>query len=190
MTKAALGILTYAPYDRNIDKARELLAEAGYPDGFEMELMPTSTYQNTVRHAQVVQANLAEIGIETTINAPEWAEWLELEGSFQYDGYLCGWNGLVDADQYYFLQHRTGEVFNFTGYSNPEFDALVDAGRGTADFDERYAIYEQANQILVDDAPYIYFYNPSFVRGLSPKVQGYVIRSDDLTLFMNTWLDN
>jgi peptide/nickel transport system substrate-binding protein len=179
----------YAPYDRDLDKARELLAEAGLADGFEMELMPTSTYQDTVRHAQVVQANLAEIGIQTTINAPEWAEWLELEGSFQYDTYLCGWNGLVDADQYYYLQHRTGEVFNFTGYSTPEFDALVDAGRATADFDERYAIYEQANKILVDDAPYIYFYNPSFTRGLSPNVKGYVIRPDDGTLFMNTWLD-
>jgi peptide/nickel transport system substrate-binding protein len=179
----------YAPYDRDVEKARELLAEAGYPDGFEMELMPTSTYQNTVRHAQVVQANLAEVGIQTTINAPEWAEWLELEGSFQYDGYLCGWNGLVDADQYYYLQHRTDQVFNFTGYSNPEFDALVDAGRQVADFDERYSIYEQANKILVDDAPYIYFYNPAFVRGLNPKVQGYTIRADDLTLFINTWLD-
>jgi peptide/nickel transport system substrate-binding protein len=179
----------YAPYDRDLDKAHELLAEAGYADGFEMELMPTSAFPDSVREAQVVQANLAEIGIQTTINAPEWAEWLDLEGNYQYDGYICSWNGLTDVDQYYYLQHRTGEVFNFTGYSNPEFDALVDAGRQVADFDERYAIYEQANKILVDDAPYIYFYNPAFSRGLSPNVNGYAIRADDVTLFINTWLD-
>ncbi|QPC81332.1 ABC transporter substrate-binding protein [Phototrophicus methaneseepsis] len=178
----------YAPYEQDLDKARELLAEAGYPDGFEMELMPTSTYQDSVRQAQVLQAQLAQVGITTTINAPEWAEWLELEGSFQFDGYLCSWNGLTDVENYYYLQHRTDEVFNFTGYSNPEFDALVDEGRTMSDFDERYAIYEQANQILVDDAPYVYFYNPAFVRAMSPNVEGYVLRSDNANLYMNTWL--
>jgi peptide/nickel transport system substrate-binding protein len=179
----------YAPYSQDLDKARALLAEAGYPDGFEMELMPTSTYQDTVRQAQVLQAQLAAVGITTTINAPEWAEWLELEGSFQYDGYICSWNGLIDVEQYFYLQHRTDEVFNFTGYSDPDFDALVDQGRQIADFDERYAIYEQANQILVDAVPYVYFYNPSFVRAMSLRVQGYVLRSDNNNLYMNTWLD-
>lgn len=180
----------YAPYDQDLERARQLLAEAGFPDGFEMELMPTSTYQDSVRQAQVIQAQLAAIGITATINAPEWAEWLELEGNFNFDAYICSWNGLVDVDQYYYLQHRTGEVFNFTGYSNPEFDALVDQGRQVSDFDERYAIYEQANKILVDDAPYIYFYNPSFTRAMSPAVQGYVTRPDDSTFFSRTWLSN
>jgi peptide/nickel transport system substrate-binding protein len=178
----------YAPYDQDLEKARQLLAEAGFPNGFEMELMPTATYQDTVRQAQVIQAQLAAIGITATINAPEWAEWLELEGNFQFDAYICSWNGLVDVDQYYYLQHRTGQVFNFTGYSNPEFDALVDQGRQVADFDARYAIYEQANKILVDDAPYIYFYNPSFTRAMTAKVEGYVIRPDDATFFARTWL--
>ena len=179
----------YAPYSQDLEKSRALLAEAGYPDGFEMELMPTSTYQDTVRQAQVLQAQLAAVGIRTTINAPEWAEWLELEGNFRYDGYICSWNGLTDVEHYFYLQHRTDEVFNFTGYSNPEFDALVDQGRQISDFDERYAIYEQANQILVDAVPYVYFYNPAFVRAMSPQVQGYVLRPDNINLYMNTYLE-
>ena len=179
----------YAPYSQDLEKAKALMAEAGYADGFEMELLPTSTYQDTVRQAQVLQAQLAAIGITTTINAPEWAEWLELEGNFRYDGYICSWNGLIDVEQYFYLQHRTGEVFNFTGYSDPEFDALVEKGRQVSDFDERYAIYEQANQILVDAAPYVYFYNPAFVRAMSPRVQGYVLRPDNNNLYMNTWLE-
>ena len=179
----------YAPYTQDVDKARALLAEAGYADGFEMELMPTSTYQDTVRQAQVLQAQLAAIGITTTINAPEWAEWLELEGNFRYDGYICSWNGLIDVEQYFYLQHRTDEVFNFTGYSDPNFDALVDQGRQIADFDERYAIYKEANRILVDAVPYVYFYNPAFTRAMSPRVQGYVLRSDNNNLYINTWLE-
>lgn len=179
----------YAPYGRDLDRARQLLSEAGLPNGFEMELMPTSAFEETVRAAQVVQANLAEVGIQTTILAPEWSEWLELEGSGQYDGYICSWNGMTDGDGYYYLQHRTGEVFNFTGYSNPEFDALVDEARTLSDFEARYELYDQANRILVDDAPYVYFYNQFFNRAYQPYVRGYVLRADNTNLFHTTWLD-
>jgi peptide/nickel transport system substrate-binding protein len=178
----------YAPYGQDIEQAKQLLADAGYPDGFEMELLPTVQYGETVRAAQVLQQQLAAIGIEATINAPEWSEWLELEGNFKYDAYICNWNGLIDADQYYYLQHRTGQVFNFTGYSNEEFDALVDEGRSMSDFDERYAIYEQANQILVDEAPYIYMYNKEEIRAYTPNVHGFVVRPDQANNFWNVWL--
>jgi peptide/nickel transport system substrate-binding protein len=179
----------YAPYDRDVERAKELLAEAGYPDGFDMELLPTTQYGETVRAAQVVQQQLAEIGINATINAPEWSEWLELEGNFRYDIYICNWNGLIDADQYYYLQHHTDLVFNFTGYSNPEFDDLVDEGRSMSDFDKRYDIYQQANQILVDDAPYIYMYNKREVRAYAPYVKGFVVRPDQANNFWPVWLD-
>lgn len=179
----------YAPYDRDVERAKELLAEAGYPDGLEMELLPTVQYGETVRAAQVIQQQLAEIGITATINAPEWSEWLELEGNFKYDAYICNWNGLIDADQYYYLQHKSDQVFNFTGYNNPDFDEMVTAGRSISNFDERYQIYEQLNQTLVDDAPYIYMYNKLEVRAYNPKVKGFVTRSDQANNFWTVWLD-
>ncbi|MEZ4620010.1 MAG: ABC transporter substrate-binding protein [Caldilineaceae bacterium] len=178
----------YAPYGQDVDAAKALLADAGYPDGFEMELLPTVQYGETVRAAQVLQQQLAAIGITATINAPEWSEWLELEGNFQYDAYICNWNGLIDADQYYYLQHHTGLVFNFTGYSNEDFDTLVEEGRAISDFDERYAIYEQANQILVDDAPYVYMYNKQEIRAYAPNVHGFTVRPDQANNFWTVWL--
>lgn len=181
--------MPYAPYERDIEKAKALLAEAGYPDGFEIELMPTSTYEDTVRRAQVLVAQLAEIGVRATINAPEWSQWLELEGGGNYDIYTCGWTGLTDGNAYYYLQHRTDQVFNFTGYSNPEFDALVDEARTVSDFDERYALYEQANKLIVDEAPYIYFYTTTNKRAYRPFVKGYVLRGDNANHFHTTWLD-
>lgn len=177
----------YAPYGQDIEKAKELLADAGYADGFEMELLPTVQYGETVRAAQVLQQQLAAIGIESTINAPEWSEWLELEGNFKYDAYICNWNGLIDADQYYYLQHRSDQIFNFTGYDNPDFDALVDEGRSMSDFDTRYSIYEQANQMLVDDAPYIYMYNKQEIRAHAPNVHGFVVRPDQANNFWTVW---
>jgi peptide/nickel transport system substrate-binding protein len=179
----------YAPYGQDVERAKQLMADAGYADGFEMELLPTTQYGETVRAAQVLQQQLAAIGIEATINAPEWSEWLELEGNFKYDAYICNWNGLIDADQYYYLQHRSDQVFNFTGYSNPEFDKLVDEGRSMSDFDKRYAIYEQANKILVDDAPYVYMYNKQEIRAFGDQVKGFVVRPDQANNFWNVWLD-
>ncbi|MFW6097497.1 MAG: ABC transporter substrate-binding protein, partial [Chloroflexota bacterium] len=179
----------YAPYERDVDMARQLLADAGYPDGFEMELLPTVEYGETVRAAQVLQQQLAEAGIESTINAPEWTEWLELEGNFMYDAYICNWNGLIDADQYYYLQHHTDLVFNFTGYSNEEFDELVEEGRSISDFDERYEIYQEANEILVDDAPYVYMYNKREIRAWAPHVHGFTVRPDQANNFWTVWME-
>lgn len=179
----------YAPYKRDVEGAKALLAEAGYPDGFEMELLPTVQYGETVRAAQVIQQQLAEIGITASINAPEWTQWLELEGNFNYDAYICNWNGLIDADQYYYLQHKSDQVFNFTGYDNPQFDELVTEARSISDFDQRYQIYEQLNKILVDDAPYIYMYNKLEARAYAPNVKGFVTRSDQANNFWTVWLD-
>ncbi|MBZ0295040.1 MAG: ABC transporter substrate-binding protein, partial [Anaerolineae bacterium] len=65
----------------------------------------------------------------------------------------------------------------------------VDEGRTVKDFDERYAIYEQANKILVDDAPYIYMYVKEEVKAYSPAVHGYVTRPDSANNFWTVWLE-
>lgn len=179
----------YQPYDRNIERAKELLAEAGYPNGFEIELMPTTHYPFTVSAAQIVQQQLARIGIASKINALEWSQWLQEEGAGNYDIYVCNWNGLIDADQYYYRQHHTDEVFNFTGYSNKKFDELVKKARSITDFEERYELYRQANQILVDDAPYIYMYNKKMIRAHREKLHGSVVRSDQSVNLWTMWLE-
>ena len=178
----------YAPYDRDLDRARELLAEAGYADGFTMQMMPAIGFEETIRGAQIVQQQLAEIGVTVEIDAVEFGEWLQRQSDGEYDAFMLSWLGLTDVEDYFYLQHRTGQTFNFTGYSNPEFDALVDEGRTIEDFDERYAVYEQANQILVDDAPYIYMYAKSEVKAWSPRVQGFTVRSDSAVNFWTVWL--
>lgn len=179
----------YAPYDRDLDMARSLLEEAGYADGFTMQIMPAIGFDETIRGAQIVQQQLAEIGITVEIDAVEFGEWLQRQSEGDFDAFMLSWLGLTDVEDYFYLQHRTGQTFNFTGYSNSEFDALVDEGRTISDFDERYAIYEQANQILVDDAPYIYMYAKSEVKAWSPIVQGFAVRPDSAVNFWTVWLD-
>lgn len=179
----------YAPYEPDLDTARELLAEAGYAGGFEMEIMPNTQLEESIRIAQMMQAQLAPLNIRTSIRALEWAEWLEEQGEGNYDTYVCSWNVLVDPDDFFFAQHRTGQVFNFTGYSNPTVDELLDQGRVTQDEQERAGIYEQVNQLIVDEAPYIYLYNPLNINAFRTDVRGYSARPDQAIRFVTTWLD-
>ena len=184
----------YAPYGTedggpDIDKARAILAEAGYGDGdISLTLMPTATFEDTVRLAQIVQQSLIQIGIEADIHSPEWAEWLELEGGGDYDIYICGWGALTDGNRYYTRQHKTGESWNFTGFSDPDFDRLVDEASAVSDIDARYAIYDEANKILVDGAPYIYFYNDIISMAHLSNVNGYQIVAHGGVDFKTTWL--
>lgn len=179
----------YAPYGYDPERARALLAEAGYPDGFEMEIMPTTFIEASIRASQVIQADLAAVGIRASIRTLEWAEWLQEQGEGNYDTYVCSWNGLIDPDDFYYAQHRTGEVFNFTGYSNPSVDQLLDEARMVSDFDERRELYAEINRQIVDDAPYIYLYNELWIHGYRPHVQGFSARADQAVRFVNTWLD-
>ena len=179
----------YAPYDYDPERSRTLLAEAGFEDGFEIEIMPTTELEHTIRMAQVIQSDLAAVGIQATIRTLEWAEWLEEQGDGNYDTYVCSWNGLVDPDDFFYAQHRSGEIFNFTGYSNPSVDELLDAGRATADVDERRDIYAEVNRAIVDDAPYIYIYNPLNIQAYRPEVQGYEARADQAIRFLETYLE-
>ncbi len=179
----------YAPYSYDPAKAKQLLTEAGYPDGFRMQIMPTTQYPESVRGAQVIQQELGQVGIKVTIKNLEWAQWLQEEGKGNYDTYVCSWNGLVDPYDFFYAQQRTGQVFNFTGYSNPKVDALLDQGNSAKGFDQRKAIYQQANKLIVDDAPYIYLYNPANIQAYQSYVKGYAARTDQNIDFVKTWLD-
>jgi peptide/nickel transport system substrate-binding protein len=179
----------YQPYDQDLETARQLLADAGYPDGFDTEFMPTSFYEETVRSAQVLQAQLSQIGINADIRTLEWGTWLEEEGAGNFDMYICGWLGNIDPDDFFYAQHHTDQVFNFTGYSNLEVDELLDAGRTETDQEARKEIYDQVQQVIIDEAPYVYLYNPSVVNAWQPHVRGYQALPSAAIRFENTWLD-
>jgi peptide/nickel transport system substrate-binding protein len=179
----------YAPYERDLDKAKALLEEAGVGDGFTTEFMPAKDYAETVRSAEAAQAQLADIGIEATLRPLEWSTWLDEEGQGNFDMYICGWIGMVDPDDYFYAQHHTDQVFNFTGYSNPDLDALLDQGRQELDQDARKQIYEQIQQILLDDLPYIFLFTTANVNAWQPYVNGYAVRPDSAIVFKGVWLD-
>lgn len=186
--ESSFWYLDHAPFGQDVDQASQLLADAGLADGFTMDLMVTNEYPETVDAAQVIAAQLAEVGITVEIRTLDFSTWLDEQGQGNFDSFMLGWLGNIDPDDFYYAQHHSEGGFNFHGYANPEVDELLDAGREEVDEDARKDIYDQAATMIVDDASYIYLYNPDIINAWSPVVSGYATRPDNAVRFVETSL--
>ncbi len=161
------------PYPYDPEKARELLAEAGYADGVDIRLQFTDgRYVRDRAIAEAITAQLAEVGIRLDANLSEFSQWLEV---FNTDG--NGFMVVSQEDNVMTLMApnfaSTSESFKRYGYANPEVDALIEEGLVTIDVEEREAIYQELNQVLHDDAPWVYMWNPEDIYGIVDSLSGF-----------------
>jgi peptide/nickel transport system substrate-binding protein len=168
----------YAPFERDVDQARELLSEAGVETPLTMGLMVTDEFPETITAAQVVASQLGEIGIEVEIETLDFATWLARQADGEFDAFLLGWLGNIDPADFYEAQHVTDGPSNYQGYSNPEVDRLLTEAATEVDEDARKELYDQATEIIVDEVSYLYLYNPDVVQAWAPGLTGYEIRAD------------
>ncbi len=177
----------YEPYGHDPDQARQLLEDAGVTD-LTVDLMVTNEFPETVTFAQVMEAQLGEVGIDVQIRTEDFTTWLADQGDGEFDAFGLSWLGNIDPDDYYYAQHHSEGSFNFHGFADPETDELLDSARVETDEDDRKELYDQAAERIVDLASYIYLYNPDIVQAWSPDVQGYTTRPDQATRFVDTSL--
>lgn len=169
------------PYDYNPELAKQLLAEAGYPNGFEFELwaMPVARpyMPDPERAAEILLANFADIGLSAKIVTMEWATYLEEVTTGKQDVFMLGWSG-TNGDPDYFLGNlnstRGIPENNSTFYSNPEVDRLLDEARVTIDEEERAALYREALAIIHEDTPMIPLVHSIPVLAGSERVKNYI----------------
>jgi peptide/nickel transport system substrate-binding protein len=178
---------SYSPYTTDLGKAKSLLAQAGVKK-LSMDMMVTSEYPQTVTAAQVIAAELAPLGITVKIRTLDFGTWLTEEGKGDFDSFMLGWLGNIDPDDYYYAQQHTGGSFNFQKFSNPTVDKLLDQARTTTDVSARQSLYDQAAKIIVDQASYIYLYNPDVVQAYSNNLHGYTVRADRAVRFASAWM--
>jgi peptide/nickel transport system substrate-binding protein len=168
----------HQPYSFDTEQARELLDAAGVDEGQSLGLMVTSEFPETVAAAQVIQANLAEVGIQVEIEDEPFPTWLDRQGEGDFDAWMLGWLGNLDPFGFYHAQHLCDGGNNFQGYCNDEVDALLNQAAAETDQDARKALYDDAAELIIDDASYIYLYNPDVVQAWVPDLTGYDIRPD------------
>lgn len=166
-----------APYEYNPQKARELLAQAGYPNGFSTTIW-TNDNPLRIQIAEVVQQNLRDIGINASIEIVEWGAYLANTGAGLHDMFILGWVTVTaDADYgLYALFHSSqhGSAGNRTFYTNPRVDELLDFARSTSDTDARLAAYFEVQEILREEAPWVFLLFPIDVHGMRSNIDGFV----------------
>jgi peptide/nickel transport system substrate-binding protein len=177
----------YSPYTTSMSKAKSLLAQAGVKN-LTMNMMVTSEYPQTVTAAQVIASELQPLGITVKIQTLDFATWLAQEEGGKFDSFILGWLGNLDPSDYYYAQQVTGGSFNFQKFSNPTVNKLLDRAQTTTDFAARKSLYDQAAKIIVDQASYIYLYNPDVIQGYSSDLRGYTVRPDRAVRFDEAWL--
>lgn len=180
--------IPYARYSRDLDKARQLLQQAGTTPE-TMDLLVTSEYPQTVTAAQVIADNLAPLGISVNIRTVDFASWLDEQNTGNFDMLMMGWLGNIDPDDFYYAQHHTDGTSNAQKFSDPRVDTLLDAGRTETDQQARKDDYAQAATLIADQVSYIYLYNPAVLQAWSPSLSGYEARRDKAIRFRGAILD-
>lgn len=190
-TSAFYGLDEASPYvGRDVDKAKELLAASDYSDGFEFDMYVTSTYDFLRTPAEIIQANLAEIGITMNIVAEDWSIYLPKVLDYDFQATLLGNSGLADPDDYLYNVFHTDGTGNYVNYSNSELDALLTQGRQASDPEERKAIYAQAQAIILEDSPHIFLFHSAQYEAHRTNVKGFQHYPNTGYLsFRTTWFE-
>jgi peptide/nickel transport system substrate-binding protein len=178
------GIFGYAPiktYEYNIEIAKNLLTEAGFPDGFETTLHPAvGRYAMDVSVANAVAADLLKVGVKAEIKMMDWEAYIPFilrdKEAAEYQLYVLGWGTVIgDADYGLYPLFHSGEWpkkgMNASFFRNETLDQLLDAARRCADPEERKKLYKEAMGIIVDDAPWIFLYSEIQFAGVRANVK-------------------
>jgi peptide/nickel transport system substrate-binding protein len=183
--------LDSAAYQPDLTKAKQLLAEAGYPNGFKATVKVGSAYQSQIAIAQVVQAQLKQVGITIDVKPMDWGLFLdEAVNKHDFDLTILGWIGFVDPDGFLYPEFKTGEKWNYVQFSDPTLDAMLEKGRTTLDANQRKQIYADVQKRVADQAPYVFIELQNQYEGSRPYVQGfYHMATGSMQAFHQVWLD-
>ncbi len=155
---------TIEDYEHNPELAKQLLVEAGFPDGFETTLwalpVPRPYIPDGMALAEALQSDLREVGVETTIVTYDWGTYLEKTENGEHDMAMLGWivsDGDPDSFFYYLLSKTYAEkpAFNIAFYRSDEMQDVLDRARISTDRAERTELYRQAQAIFHRDAPWV-----------------------------------
>ncbi|AXF55658.1 ABC transporter substrate-binding protein [Salicibibacter kimchii] len=162
----------------DLEEAEELLAEAGYEDGFETTLWMNDDNPVREQTAELIQDQLSDIGVDVSLENVEWGAYLDQTAEGEHDMYVLGWVTVTgDADYgMYSLFHSDnfGAPGNRSFYENEEVDELLEDARQEEDEETREELYSDIQEILVDEAPMIYTVFDDLRVGVADAAENFV----------------
>lgn len=183
-------------YEYNPQKAKQLLKEAGYENGFKTTLWAIPVQRaympNGDQIAKMMQSDLAKVGIEAKIVTFEWKEYLKKIKNGEHDMALLGWNadtGDPDDFLYALLSKKSAQMpaSNRAFWLNDEYDALVTKARQTSDIQERKNLYFKAQEIFAEEAPWVTLANSMVVIPTKKSVHGFKLDPTGKRRFLGVW---
>ena len=159
-------------YTPNIERAKKLLADAGFPSGFKTSILAIPTFPTMVAGAQVISAHLKRVGIDAQIVQQEYGVWIKniIKPNFNFDLSMQLTNGEADPDSLFFRRFHGSEQ-QWTNGGDPEVDALLDQGRATIDRTKRKETYDKAQRLMVERALAIWTFSPDLIEVVQSSVQ-------------------
>jgi peptide/nickel transport system substrate-binding protein len=174
-------------YDYSPDKARALLAEAGWKDNgdgvlrdkdgkaFSFTIRTNQGNEERKKVAEIIQQRLAAIGVKTEIQVIEWASFIkEFIKKKRFEAVVLGWGVGTDPDQYgvWHSSQMGPDQLNQISYANPEVDRLLEEGRASCHQQERVKYYHRFQEVLAEDQPLVFLYFRDALPVVSSRVQG------------------
>lgn len=170
------------PYDTDLDTAADKLEEAGYPEGLDITLAVRLSLPWDVEAATWIQSALADVGITVTIDRLPDAQFFEQLNAHQLPFFIHDWYSWGNDPSYQlsFLL-KCGQFTNYADYCNERVDELIETTAWSLDADVREAGMREAQQIIVDEAPWAFLYQPDWIVAVDKDFYGFAM-FDDLCL--------
>jgi ABC-type transport system substrate-binding protein len=186
------------PYPYDPEMAKELLAEAGYADGFDTEIwaMPVARPYNpdARKIAEIMQAQLAKVGIGVEIISYEWGTYLDRTDTGEHQAAMLGWTGdNGDPDNFLFvlLSIPAAQVpaGNIAFWKNEEFNDLIVEAKETTDQARRTELYREAQEVFHEEAPWVTIAHSVVTVPASNAVKNFKISPTGTRVFKSVWLE-
>ena len=162
-------------YPQDIEKAKQLLKEAGYPDGFEMTITVPNNYQQHIDTAQVLAEQLKQVGIDAQIQLIEWDSWLsDVYADRKFQSTVVGIDAAYLSGRALLERFTSQAGTNFINYSNPEYDKLYEQVKKSTNEQEQIELYKKMETLLSDDAANVYIQDMASEVVLRKDYGGYV----------------
>ncbi|MBL0714956.1 MAG: ABC transporter substrate-binding protein [Desulfosarcina sp.] len=179
------------PFGYHPDKAKELLAKAGFADGFKMDFAcPAGAYTNFEQVCEAIQGYLQAVGIETDLDLMESGKYWNMEAKKELPP-LFGdsWSEATGEALPRLNGALGGMKASFSAWSDPEIDALLEKIGTTVDDDARAALYVKLQRYMQQSPPFIYLYQPITFEALNPKVKDYRPRAAENYYLKYTYVE-
>ncbi len=165
---------TASMYTCDVEKAKELLTEAGYGNGFDLTITVPGSYSQHVDTAQIIASELEAVGINVTIQEVEWSSWLtDVYHNRDYEATVISFDGDLNPSDW-LARYKSDASKNFFNYSSEEYDALLEQALAAIDTDEKADLYKQMQINLAENAAAVYIEDPADFVAVNANYGGYV----------------